>query len=634
MMQRHPSIWTWLLTASTVLVLGLAAEQAAQAQGPKPWEILVAYGPITKPTAAARIALRPNVVQPVFIYLKNTGPLPKKNLDMMLVRVDSPGKIRVLANGKVEKVAANQTELVKFKPLPAPAPPKNGNPPAAPAAVNEVPPFQFQLWVAEGGKDAVKLDLPVTIQQPSEYVQVAPPVFDKKRNRLSARVEVNEDSADPPCPVELVLDATMIPGLIRPKVGLFKEQLGLKNREADLFADNLQFVQGLPPKNGRIALTIDGYERAYQFKTTFDQGTSRQLGDQARARLKAPHYFNPEEKVGPKGEKIVPQLILHLEADGVVEDAKLEVAFDRAGDGRFGKPQLFSGLRDQSLSVAAVEEGNLAFRTRVRDWTMELDTTGVLGKRLVRLRILGTGDTPVALADEQNQKDEALVLFSKAPGLPYAPLSFDAVNKAVYAEIVVDATPPDGVRLVELPAKAAPGEKLVLKATAKKRSELEQAPISKVFFSVGENPKEPPTPGLFNKQTQLWQAEVLVPADAKDKLPVGVQFVTATGLAAANTGAIPVQVGGALDNSKITGVVTWDAKLQPGRPVQLRDAKGKVLANAKSDAKGVYVFPNVQPGSYRVVAAVPGNLAGAAPATVTKDKGETIKADISLKRVP
>src|SRR5262249_41206105 len=149
---------------------------------------------------------------------------------------------------------ANQTELVRFKPAAAPG---KGEPALVGA---EGPPFHYQLWVSEGDKETLKMELPVTIQQPLEYMQVDP-VFDKKRNRLSVRVEVNPDSAEPPCPVELVLDTELIPGLIRPKIGLLKDQLVPKNREVELFADNLQFVSGIPPKNGRIALTVDGYER-------------------------------------------------------------------------------------------------------------------------------------------------------------------------------------------------------------------------------------------------------------------------------------------------------------------------------------------------------------------------------------
>src|SRR5207249_4801440 len=142
---------------------------------------------------------------------------------------------------------------------------------------------------------------------------------------------------------------------------------------AELFGDNLQFLQGVPPKNGRITLTVDGYERAYMFKANFDEGNLRPLGDDpVRVRLKAPRYFNPEERMGPKGEKIIPQLVLNLEADGIADaDTRLEVSFDRAGDGRFLPQRVFPSLRDQRIALTALPEGGLQFKTSVRDWKME-----------------------------------------------------------------------------------------------------------------------------------------------------------------------------------------------------------------------------------------------------------------------
>jgi hypothetical protein len=213
-------------------------------------------------------------------------------------------------------------------------------------------------------------------------------------------------------------------------------------------------------------------------------------------------------------------------------------------------------------------------------------------------------------------------------------LSYDQIDKAVYAEIVVDATPPEAIAL-DLPQRAGPGEKVILKAKVKKRNDLEQAPITKVQFFLGDPLKEPGVVAVYDKPSQVWRAETLVPPDAKDKVAVTVRFNTAAGLAASETGTIVLQAGGsALENSKITGLVSWDTRPQPGRPVSLKDGKGKLVMTTDTDPKGVYLFVNVPPGTYRVIAAVPGMLSGAAPAVVTKEKGEIIKADVSLKRVP
>src|SRR5205823_2158344 len=204
------------------------------------------------------------------------GPLNKKNVDVALVRLGAKGE-RVLSNTNLAKVPAGQSELVKFKPAPPVKADVPGKEPLPAPADVDVPPFLFEVRVNEPGKATVKLPLPMNIMQPLEYTRVDPPVFERKRNRLSVRVEVNADAADPPCVTELVFDPAMIPGLLspRPKPALLIAPLTIKNRDAVLFGDNLQFAGGAPPKVGRVALTIDGYERAYQFKTTFDDGNLR-----------------------------------------------------------------------------------------------------------------------------------------------------------------------------------------------------------------------------------------------------------------------------------------------------------------------------------------------------------------------
>ena len=51
--------------------------------------------------------------------------------------------------------------------------------------------------------------------------------------------------------------------------------------------------------------------------------------------------------------------------------------------------QVFPGLRKQTLAIEALAEGGLKCKTEVRDWSMVLDTSGLTGRRTVRLRALG-----------------------------------------------------------------------------------------------------------------------------------------------------------------------------------------------------------------------------------------------------
>ena len=66
----------------------------------------------------------------------------------------------------------------------------------------------------------------------------------------------------------------------------------------------------------------------------------------------------------------------------------------------------------------------------------------------------------------------------------------------------------------------------------------------------------------------------------------------------------------------------------------LKDAKGRELKRTKTDKKGVYTFKDVAPGRYRVFCTISGQFGGSAAATVTKEKGETIQANLELVRTP
>ena len=614
--------------------LALGGGAPAFAQGKKGWEVLVAY-PFqpNMPKGLKQIALRPNAAQSVFLYLKNTELDEETNVEVLLVRGVAKGKMQLyhtLAKAKLNK-DFRQPQLLTFEAEAEPAKKEGKGPP--PPANDEGAPFHFQLTIAQAGKDPVTFELPVKVQQPYEYMEIATAQFDKKKSRLSARLKVKADSAEPPCPVALVLDPEVVPGA----PSLLEYKLTGADPAVELKTENIQFVHGTPPQNGRVSLTVDGYKRAFMFKTTFDQGDLRPL-EQTRARLMAPRYFNPraDDKPGPKGEvKPSPNIPIAIEADGTDAAKWIEVAFDLSGEGRFVRQHLLPGLREQAITFAVGQDGNPQFVTRVSDWKVDLDPKGVSGRRLVRVQVLDRKQDPLDLADEQNEKDEAVALFSRDPKRnPFAPLIYDRADKAVSAEIVVDPTPPAGVEFVDLPKKAAPGAKLRLTAKAKERDKVEQAPISKVQFLVGEAPKEPALSLSLTPRAGFGEADIPVPADAKEKLPVAVRFTTATGLSASDTGVVALQAAAdtGSEKSKITGLVKRDERIQPERSVTLSLlGKPKVLMSTKTDDKGVYLFVNVPPGKYQVLATVPGYSKGIATATVTKDTGETIKADINMK---
>jgi hypothetical protein len=641
MKQRHGLSLALLAVLCGALTVGGGAGSRAFAQGKKGWEILVAYSSQPDmPKDLKQIALRPNVTQSVYLYLRNTDLDEETEVDIRLERAFIKGKVsgkveqwRDLAKAKLKK-DFRRLQLVTFKPAPEPAKKEAAKgPPTTPN--EEGAPFHFQLAITEEGKQTVTFDLPVKIQQPQEYMANATAQFDKKESRLSARLIINADSADPPCPVELVLDPEVVPGAR----SLSEYELNSMDRDVTLKAEKVTFAHDIPPENGRISLTVDGFKRAFLFKTAFEQGALERL-KQTRVRLIAPRYFSPtaEAKAAPKGEvNPNPKIPVDIEADGTDAAKWIEVALDRSGERKYIRQYLLPGIREQAISFAVGPEGSPQFTTLARDWKVALDVRGISGKRLLRVQVLDRKEDPLELADEQTEKDEAVYLFSRDPKRnPHAPLLYDKNDKAVYAEIIVDKTAPEGLQLVDLPKKAAPGDKIKLLAKVNERDNAEQAPISKVEFFLGDSPKDPPIPAVFDRQNQHWQADITVP-DVKEKLSVAVRATTAAGLSAKDEGMIALGAAqeGNLEKSKITGLVKRDDRIQPDRPVTLTGGgKTQVNMKTKTNDQGVYLFQNVPAGKYQVTASVPGYSKGTAAAVVPKDTGETIKADINLKAVP
>ncbi|MCI0740968.1 MAG: carboxypeptidase-like regulatory domain-containing protein, partial [Gemmataceae bacterium] len=612
------------LVAVGVLAVAAGALSPVFAQGKNEWEVLIAYDKDEKPKVFPRVALRPNVEQAVLLYLRHPGPLAKKNVAVKLVRVAPGKKIQIIGETTIEKISANQVEPLKLKPIP---PPKDEKPKEADPK-DQGPPFKLQLWFDAGTKNEFKLDLPLIVQQPHEYVR-ARALY--KKERLSVFVETDAASANPECKVQLVLTPDIMPGVIPPKVGTLVDDLKKGHLAPELFADNVQFQQGLPPKSGRVHLTVDGYERAYVFKGALDQGNLPPLPRDNRVRLYAPRFFvtKPEAPPDPKAEPKVPKLMVRLEVDGDLNpETKVEVSFDRAGDGTFVVQHVFSGQREQTLAVAIGAEGALACKTVVKDWQFPIENTaGVFGKRSLRVRLLNAQNAPLTLAEERE-----LPLFSRNPAEnPFAPLSLGPLTQgkltSIDAEIIINDTGPENVRFVDLPEKAVPGNKFKLKATAKRRDE-KQTRILSVQFFVG-NQKEP-LQAVFDKASQTWQADATMPAEPKDKVPVSVRFNTEANLSATATGA--VLAAQASDGAKVTGKLSFNSILQPDVEVKL--LKGKESLNATKTVAGVFVFENVAPGNYVLSASKFGGYRGTRNLVVPKGQAVVSGQDFELKRNP
>src|SRR5204863_4750833 len=108
-------------------------------------------------------------------------------------------------------------------------------------------------------------------------------------------------------------------------------------------------------------------------------------------------------------------------------------------------------------------------------------------------------------------------------------------------------------------------------------------------------------------KADLYVGRLLMPADKKGTVEVGVQFLNRVGMSAYTKGTIelvdfdPVKNAlGAIQGSLYEGRIA-----QSGLLVVLLDAKGNKLAEKKTGPDGTYIFENLPPGKYKLVSEKP-----------------------------
>jgi hypothetical protein len=618
----------WLAAGLAVLLAG----QPAAAQ------LKIAYDKDGDKNDLQRIALRPNVEQKIYLFYANTvlGGA-RTNVQVTLQQVTAVGAkevVKEIAKTIIPKVDAKKTVPVSF-PLPAP------KDPAAPWPKLDGPPFALRFLLLDGTtKNPVQFDVPIRIQEPRETVKVRNANYNPNTRELTFKLGTKE-LFDPPCPVELVLHPSAIPGLIPNMAGTFKQTLSKESQEVELSASNVMFEGGVPPQNGRVSITVDGFERAFLFKCAFAQGLLTPLSDATRVRLVAPRFALPAPKLPVTIE--IDSKSQEQSDEDALQTTRVEVRFDRAGGGTYqevvGSP--FFGLREQTVEYKADGEA-LVFKTKVKDRVIELNTDAINGKRQLQVRLFNSKRLGVTIANEQDITEEKVALFSQGPENKFAPLTFDRTNNAVTAELILDATAAEDLRIVGLPARAKPEERLKPRLTFKSRTTV-QAPAEKIAFFFGEAGPDHKLPEKANKFDAVLDKdgayvpkdEMLVPADKLGKLFVSAQVETATGkLMTAKqslTIATKTDNGGANVLTTITGVLKRGELAQPEVVVVLSKAKPEkddVPKQAKTKSDGKFEFVDIEPGRY-VLAAKRLDTRAVLPITVEKNQ-EKMSVELKL----
>jgi hypothetical protein len=523
--------------------------------------------------------LRPNVRQEIFIFVNNPG--------------DKPRKIAVELKAEGSKADGVRSETVEVQPkatVRVPIGGKDGGAAPAPAAVPndkaEYPPLASDLQLRlldmdNKGNELDRKSVGVTVGQPRHYVRVTqPPSYDPAQRRLTVKLKATQPIAGPKCHVKLVLPKDRIPGLRDLDQGAREGDLPAGGEELTLTAENLSFSSRDDP-NGYVYLTVDDYERAFVYVTTFtDQGTPP-AGEEIR-------NFDLRLRVPPVVRKGDPLSVV-VELDKAPAGAVVEIGIDRAKSGEFTQVKRFSGAREQRVGFkVGGGNGGLLFQTSVHDWVYNPDTRGVSGDRPIRVRMFKKDG-------EKLRETVVPVIFDDTPPQGVQFLSVGGANASTADE--------------DTPVKVKRARKLLVRAAG----EDPESKIKQVVFFWGK-PKRgkdgvllPPTEdeavrGLLDDEAKNYTGSLDLPADRKSG-EISVQFVNGVGLSVYKSIPVEIEEPATPPNEKkggtLKGVVVFNNLKQPGTKVTITDV-GKKVTTTMTDAQGRFTFLNLAPGSYTV----------------------------------
>ena len=635
-----------LASPLAVAALGLLAAAAPLRAAEQNPDLDIHFGVKAGVDLGATFKLRPTLQQPLFIFVLNNTDKPVDDVTVELLADGAP------VEGTVQHVAVeakSRVQVVFGKPAapPPPAPPAPGAPPAKPQppTLQEVKgALQVAVLDKDGKKKLATADLPVA--RPEDYVQVTAvsyntePKSGEPKNTFIVHLKGLGGFGGPASHVELVVGRDGIPDLIDSphKEGTRSGYLG-PTGELTLKAENLEFEGGVAT-SGLVYLTVDGWERAFTFYTTFptsggQAGIPTQVQNIPTVRLVAPEAANPGAPL---------PVTVQLDLNGPVAGQKVALAFDRGNDQTYSEENgdlvMFPGDRDVRMLVGVSPEGALLLQPQVQDWKKTWDVSNVFGSRTLQVQVLTKNGTPVKDGiydvEDVTRKDWTRVR------------SFEQwkTKPAVVKTVRLDAAPPEGITFT-FPASLNRGADLPVQAWSaddlKKHEDIKQ-----VFFYIGRpGPDGAPPPtalkvaGKWDEKIKKWTAVLPAPpapTDLKGKVDVTATFVKTTDVPANGTVTVqlvdPAAAGAAAvpKGAHIAGTVVEGGLPQPGLEVRLQDDKGVLKDSVKANAKGEYLFLDVPAGSYQVTSAKgPDSTRGATAVTVVDGKNRD-GVDVNLQR--
>ena len=577
--------------------------------------------------ASGAPALRPNAATELYLWVLNPTEDEKKVVVELkgskgqivtTVRATIPGKMWVPV--KLPKAAAPAVPPMPPPAVAAPAPPVVAVEPPPPG--NELIPeagktnLTFRLLLDDLGTEFKDDDgkpygreVPITLLAPADYIDT--PVGTVTPEKAITRVKM------------VVTQKAKLPGAATVQL-LFPPQDALKGAfiRDGFYRRTLAFSTTDTPasvtltgsienagENARIYVGIDGIDRAFAYLLNpLGKTANTQLIRQDKPAVRIALASAAAGKVVTQPVGTFPVLI---EVDNAAARDTLELRLRPAGAEQEITDTIKIGpTRDVRiwLEPAGPTDGGLLFTTRSRDWIKPIDLTQLRGKVEV-LAVLRT-----QTGDVISQKPLVLT---------------------------VDATPPELIGFLPMPAKVEKDKPLTVGASA---FDPETDVVKATFFLFRqlEDGKVPAdaikAAGVQSpKDSKVWTADLKIPAEFRGDGLIGVVFTNQAGLTNETPKIQRIEIVDAKPASpfgNVEGTVLYGGRPQPGVVVSLRDADGKEKAGGVTDDKGKFKFEKIPVGSYHVFgtkADSSSGIRGTAPVQVESDK--TAKTSIEMTKL-
>ena len=519
-----------------------------------------------------------------YLHVKNPGIRDR------VVQVELVDRRGAIAGASASlMVRAGESARVNFGP-PAPKPDDG--------FVDVHGPLTVRLTGTDAQGGTITRTIPCRLTAPADFVRVVSTSFEPTgtlqngRSRLNILLRAVGPIAGPPCPVELVVAADRIPGLVAPGEGTYSDKLTKAGDEAILTVDGIK-IDDREENPGHLDLTIDGMTRAISLQA--------QLGAWAGPTRPAPES-RPTIRLRANGaQSSTGPLSVGIELDSPPENGRVVVELGRyvGNDFRVESVDEVESDRGRIRINPRGPDGALVFEATLREPGVSLQIGKIRGRRLIQARVL----------DELNN-------LQASAELP----------------IVFDDRAPAAVELVDPPKYGLRGGAVLLRA----RGSVPQSGIKEVAFFLGRpaGGKRPPgvvaVPGRpVDPDRTIWAAALPLNEAKLGPVDVSVEFVAGVGLGSFATATLTVVEAIPVEPGKIRGTVKQGDRPQSGLAVRVLDDKGAEKKQAKTNDLGGFEITDLAPGTYRVVCTKP-TPPTVGSAQVTVKPGETATAEIGM----